>query len=1152
MSDNAKLDALNNDLGECSPYPGLRPFLPTESRYFKGRETQIAEIMQHLARERCVAVLGGSGCGKSSIVQAGVIPALRLKKVPGRGDFWRVAICNPGRAPVGNLIDALIEALIEGRRDEPIPESLATPAQIREVLYGADGLGGFMAIFRSQVLIESELDDDVRERANLLILIDQFEELFRDENRGKPEVAALAALIIDFWRRRDEYPGLYLVLTMRTDDLHRCAEFIALPDVINGTGYLTRRLTEEELRETIIAPVRPPMFRAGLLAGELAPGDADLRPYDVRVVTELLDAVAEIADDPDHLPLLQHLLAVLWSNTLKRWDREPAAEARITLEDLASALGFGTWSDLVTARNNAYKKGTRGWLLGHCLEYVAEQLYDGDAFGDPLTKAQQEIARCAFCLMGEVDDRGNFKRRWTCREEIALVAGLDKPNEDTERFIHRFTLDHRLLWDRGSEIDVSHESLMRKWPRLHDHDQWLKENKDAGDAYLRLALHYEEWRQANKGGYRWLSWFRRKNGLLSADNLEFIEPRLTRPRSHWFAKVLPKYNEYWSPRFLQSTVGAQAIQADEEAEPKPRVLRDAEFGSRFAYLCYSIRKNRIRQATPISILVAFLVVVAGFGWHESLLIDKIRLTSEQLVTEKERVVREKNGATSLAGFLLGENLLRPLRDVGLSELLRSIGVKTDGYLTSDSVANNKTSSNQERILRGLEKKNTGDLQRIDGNIAEALANFRAAEELFHRISDDDAAMADLARTLVRIGDALNDMGHTSEALDKHKEALKIRQGLKKAFPDDAMVAIEVADSYNAVGALQNTLGETTEAQISHYEAMSIALDHAGKSITHGAPDKEVMSAAVQPSAVALEAQRVLTDSILDTANSSWSKILAGHALILAQSIVRQKPWSAEARKAEAVTLSVYANFARDFDPSQALDIYRKVAESVDELVRWDPFNKLWRREGAATQLILSEGILKCLQDEKKRCKKSAPELSEVEHLTLDAISKMRVLTAIDPENVSWKRDLAWGLTVQATVLNVKKQWDNAIRAQNEAVGLYDRVAPEDPLDVNVKWGQATAYRDRAAILAEQKKYDEAVTDQQRAREILEGLVSAHMEHTGLRDELVKTLKKEIAYNRKIGNRVAVDVLERKEKEHQEILDRVLAAVPDTYDNVVWN
>ncbi|MFZ4700936.1 MAG: hypothetical protein ACOYMG_12880, partial [Candidatus Methylumidiphilus sp.] len=162
MPEIAKLDALKSELQKASskrgerlpsPYPGLRPYLEDESRYFKGRETQTSEIIRRLARESCVAVLGGSGCGKSSIVRAGVIPALRLKQIPGCGDFWRVAICTPGRTPIDNLVASLKKQLD--------PESSMTDQGIRDILYGADGLGGFLPIFKNQVAIEPEMSADV-------------------------------------------------------------------------------------------------------------------------------------------------------------------------------------------------------------------------------------------------------------------------------------------------------------------------------------------------------------------------------------------------------------------------------------------------------------------------------------------------------------------------------------------------------------------------------------------------------------------------------------------------------------------------------------------------------------------------------------------------------------------------------------------------------------------------------------------------------------------------------------------------------------------------------------------------------------------------------------------------------------------------------
>jgi len=78
------------------PYPGLRPFRENEQRLFFGRDRQIKEILQRLERSSFAVVIGGSGSGKSSIVNAGVIPSLRKKQLRGRGDFWLTARFSPG------------------------------------------------------------------------------------------------------------------------------------------------------------------------------------------------------------------------------------------------------------------------------------------------------------------------------------------------------------------------------------------------------------------------------------------------------------------------------------------------------------------------------------------------------------------------------------------------------------------------------------------------------------------------------------------------------------------------------------------------------------------------------------------------------------------------------------------------------------------------------------------------------------------------------------------------------------------------------------------------------------------------------------------------------------------------------------------------
>lgn len=622
------LDALEREFKGGSPYPGLRPFQSDESQFFKGRGIQIREIVRRLAEENCVSVLGGSGCGKSSLIRAGVIPALRRKMIPGSGDLWCVAVFTPGRTPVDNLIKAL-GSILSGKKSDEIPTS-ERDEEIREVLYGPDGLGGFLPAFWKELEIDPGVAMEARKSAKLFILIDQFEELFRDENRGLPQTARLIELIINYWKKRHRYSGLFLTLTMRTDDLHRCAEFIDLPDIINATAYLTRRLKEEELKEAIIAPVRPPMFRAGLLQGEPEPGQTDLRPYDVDVIIELLDAVEGISHDPDHLPLLQHLLAVLWRFTLARWKSDADAgkttpQLRITRDDLAGAVGFENWEFFKKERkrHEQYNRNNdRGWVLKLCLKHIAEALYKGDLFGGLLTNKQQNITRTAFCLMGEIDDRGNFKRRWTDREEIAKVEGLIETDPDISTFLHRFSRDHQLLKITDDGIDVYHEALMRNWRRLGD---WLKDDRNAWNAYKELKRNYQKWKNSSPSR---LSWFRRKNGYLGPADLDEIEPFLFQ-KSKRLNIIVPRHNYHWVKRFLLPTqsIKGRSINKTEESQGE---LSEKEFDNHFDYLKKSIHRNSLIQKLPIFVFFCIAVIAGIFAnQHYKLYKQENKLLQEQ-------------------------------------------------------------------------------------------------------------------------------------------------------------------------------------------------------------------------------------------------------------------------------------------------------------------------------------------------------------------------------------------------------------------------------------------------------------------------------------------------------------------------------------------
>src|SRR5262245_51503360 len=92
-----------------NPFPGLRAFEPEQSDLFFGRDEQIEELLDRLQQRRFVAVVGTSGSGKSSLVRAGMIPALKRGYVGRAISDWRTAIFRPG----GNSITEFSRALAQ-------------------------------------------------------------------------------------------------------------------------------------------------------------------------------------------------------------------------------------------------------------------------------------------------------------------------------------------------------------------------------------------------------------------------------------------------------------------------------------------------------------------------------------------------------------------------------------------------------------------------------------------------------------------------------------------------------------------------------------------------------------------------------------------------------------------------------------------------------------------------------------------------------------------------------------------------------------------------------------------------------------------------------------------------------------------------------
>ena len=188
-----------------NPFPGLRPFEADEEHLFFGREQEIDELLRRLRTTRFLLVAGSSGTGKSSLVRSGLIPALQSGSMLQAGSNWRIILFRPGDNPIANLAAAM-----------DAPDALGSEGELastNRVLLEATLLRSSLGIVQAVRLAQTPSND------NVLIVVDQFEELFRFRRSGRggnsrDEAAAFFKLLLEATGQQDL--PIYIALTMRS------------------------------------------------------------------------------------------------------------------------------------------------------------------------------------------------------------------------------------------------------------------------------------------------------------------------------------------------------------------------------------------------------------------------------------------------------------------------------------------------------------------------------------------------------------------------------------------------------------------------------------------------------------------------------------------------------------------------------------------------------------------------------------------------------------------------------------------------------------------------------------------------------------------------------------------------------------------------
>jgi WD40 repeat protein len=391
--------------GEC-PYPGLAAFGPEQAQWFFGRDRLTAEVTSRaaeLAREGGFLItVAPSGAGKSSLLGAGLLPALNRGALPIAGSQrWPCVVMTPTARPVATLATHI--ATVTGDDTASVVQRLkADPEQ--QVVQLRSALRGRIGAHNAA-------------NARVVIIVDQLEELFtlcEDESERLEFIAWLSRLAHPI---RQTPPIALVVMGLRADFYAPCANYPELRASLQHNQVLVGPMLESELREAILYPARA----VGL---QLEPGLPELLLRDLGGISDGSNTGDSSTGEAGRLPFLAHALEATWQQR---------------------------HGSTLTVAGYQVTGGIR-----HAIAATAERVYDR------LDETDRQLARELLLRLVKIGDGTEDVRRRLARDEVLRSDAISMRRKAV---LDAFTRA-RLLSQEQDTVEIAHEALVRGWPRL--------------------------------------------------------------------------------------------------------------------------------------------------------------------------------------------------------------------------------------------------------------------------------------------------------------------------------------------------------------------------------------------------------------------------------------------------------------------------------------------------------------------------------------------------------------------------------------------------------------------------------------------------------------------------------------------------------------
>ncbi|MGQ9864453.1 MAG: nSTAND1 domain-containing NTPase [Bacteroidia bacterium] len=621
------------------PYLGLRPFEEENLLHFHGREKHVDKILKQLAQQKFVMVTGASGDGKSSLVFAGVMPALRAHRMPVPFSNWATVIFRPERAPLSNLAQALSSAL-----------GFSNVAAVENEL--SFGFSALVNLYKKsdkfldptdplyQTADEKTQTAKLHNAANLLILVDQFEEFFTNEENYRAGVASpLAQITVNLLSEtiriaREENLPIYVLFTMRSDYIGQCVAFHGFAELIGESTYFVPRLTREEFQQVIQKP-------AYLNGDQITP----------RLVQRLLN---DVGDGIDQLPVLQHALHRIWHAA------QSSPPVRMDLIHYAYVGGIAAsklppkeektfeayFASLTPQQKELYRRPKLRNVLNHHANSIYQELptlYQ-KIYQELLTLAEvQSLVEKIFVCLTKIDEGRGVRHRMSLQEIYEIIGPEKLSLEQLDKLIRLYRLPDVSFIQPYAEsadapplspqdsITISHEALLRNWEHLI---HWAQQEAQSARIFRELKFQVQRWQQ---NGYN-------SKYLLTGGAYQYF--------SEWHTPFQP--TAAWMRRYLS----VEDIPPDQEAIDIAIFLHEEIL----RYLAESkarIERNRRLMVLALSVISGLLVLsllalVYAEMQRKEATRQKEYAEKQAYIAEQQRLLAEKNAQEALYQQLVAE------------------------------------------------------------------------------------------------------------------------------------------------------------------------------------------------------------------------------------------------------------------------------------------------------------------------------------------------------------------------------------------------------------------------------------------------------------------------------------------------------------------